>query len=383
MQIHIIGQYPPPIGGITIHVSRLIQKLEKANFDVRFYDDTDLPPISILVKIKNLILNYKSDLQQHQTSTKMYSVKNSFRLKNFRSVLFKLIFTDRNKKKIVHYHTKNWKYRASLNIASKLNPNLKLVFTIHSLRDEYINFGWFEKIYLKIALSGKHFFTVTNSDIKNKLVEWGAEKSKITVLHPYLSPEKIQKDYDDIPKSIWDFINSHEPIVSANASKIEFYENEDLYGLDMCVDLCKNLQGDYPSIGFIFCLPSIGKEEYFEELNKKIYHLGISNNFLFVTEKIAFYPVLEKSDVFVRPTNTDGDALSIREAISLGIPAVASDAVERPKGTHVFRNRDVNSYTEMVKEVLKVDHPQNEIIHLQNDDSFMKIIEIYKQLDKI
>ena len=54
MQIHIIGQYPPPIGGITIHIKRLLSKLDKNKYDVRFFDDTDLPPLSSLIKLKNI-----------------------------------------------------------------------------------------------------------------------------------------------------------------------------------------------------------------------------------------------------------------------------------------------------------------------------------------
>src|SRR6185436_20225577 len=41
--------------------------------------------------------------------------------------------------------------------------------------------------------------------------------------------------------------------------------------------------------------------------------------------------VIAKSDAFVRPTTVDGDAISVREALALGVPTVASDAAHRPQ----------------------------------------------------
>ena len=40
--------------------------------------------------------------------------------------------------------------------------------------------------------------------------------------------------------------------------------------------------------------------------------------------------MLRLTDVLLKPTNTDGDAISVREALYLGVPVVASDVVERP-----------------------------------------------------
>ncbi len=57
-------------------------------------------------------------------------------------------------------------------------------------------------------------------------------------------------------------------------------------------------------------------------------------------------PLFEYIDIFLRPTNTDGDSLSIREAIYSGIPTIASDIVERPFGTITFKNRVVSDLFE-------------------------------------
>jgi glycosyltransferase involved in cell wall biosynthesis len=46
------------------------------------------------------------------------------------------------------------------------------------------------------------------------------------------------------------------------------------------------------------------------------------------------------ADVVVRSTFVDGDAITVREALSLGVPVVASDTAFRPDGVTLFRKGD-------------------------------------------
>jgi glycosyltransferase involved in cell wall biosynthesis len=46
--------------------------------------------------------------------------------------------------------------------------------------------------------------------------------------------------------------------------------------------------------------------------------------------------VVAAADVFVRPTFADGDAVSVREALGLGCPVLASDVGHRPPGVRLF-----------------------------------------------
>ncbi|MFL5271552.1 MAG: glycosyltransferase [Anaeromyxobacteraceae bacterium] len=50
--------------------------------------------------------------------------------------------------------------------------------------------------------------------------------------------------------------------------------------------------------------------------------------------------VVARADVFVRATRADGDALSVREALALGRAVVASDVGHRPPGCLLFRAGD-------------------------------------------
>src|SRR5947209_1579274 len=56
--------------------------------------------------------------------------------------------------------------------------------------------------------------------------------------------------------------------------------------------------------------------------------------------------LMGKSDVFVRPTFRDGDAISVREALTLGVPVVASRVGNRPDGAVLF---EVGNKTQLVE----------------------------------
>ena len=75
----------------------------------------------------------------------------------------------------------------------------------------------------------------------------------------------------------------------------------------------------------------------------------LENRCLFVTEAIEESASLwREADVVIRATNTDGSSLTVLEALSLGVPVVASDCAERPRGAVLFRTRDRSDLTDLL-----------------------------------
>ena len=62
----------------------------------------------------------------------------------------------------------------------------------------------------------------------------------------------------------------------------------------------------------------------------------------------ACLALISACDVFLRPTLEDGDSISVREALSLGVPVVASRVGTRPAGAILFQPGDVE---EMVAKI--------------------------------
>ena len=59
--------------------------------------------------------------------------------------------------------------------------------------------------------------------------------------------------------------------------------------------------------------------------------------------------LMSASDVFVRSTLADGDSTSVREALSLGVPVVASRIGTRPAGAILFQPGDVGEMLSKVE----------------------------------
>ena len=61
---------------------------------------------------------------------------------------------------------------------------------------------------------------------------------------------------------------------------------------------------------------------------------------------------MQQSDIIVRPTNTDGDSLTIREGLFLNKKVLASDVVKRPEGVILFKNRNLNDMEEKLEKLI-------------------------------
>ena len=381
MEVNIIGPFPPPIGGISIHVLRLCQCLKKENINFKIFDDSGLQDFAFARRCYHFLKRTKTNYSPVDNIKINANDFNIINLKSFKKLFFHFLFSNHPKARIIHYHTGSWKYRAALVLLNLINSKNKIILTIHSLRDEYANLSWKDKIYLKFSVKHASHFVVTNPVIKEKITSWGALKERIDIIPAYLPPEENKRDFEEIPEDVWNFIQKHQPIISANAFMIRFYNGQDLYGTDMCIELCTRLKKDFTNIGFVFSLPNIGDYEYFKKMHTRIGENMIKDNFLFITKAYQFYPILMKSDIFVRPTNTEGDSLSIRESLQFKVPVVASDVAERAEGTILFKNRDLDDFYEKVKDVLdNYDKHKKRLEEVVMEDNAQKIMEIYKKV---
>ncbi len=349
MKIALVGPYPPPFGGVSIHIQRLKERLIERGIKCTVYD------------VKNM--------QDRNISVK--------KIKKWVTQIFLL-----PKEKIIHFHSSGYNFAMLIKSLFCLILGKKVVITYHSLREKNEITEQISKLLINLISKLNFYIIAVNSHIKDNFVKIGINKKKIKVISAFIPFIVKKQEIAAVPKKIWDFIKNHKPIISANAFKIVFYNDEDLYGLDMCIDLCANLKTKYPEIGFIFCLPDIGDYDYFDEMKQKIREKGIESNFLFQTKACQLYPILMKSDVFVRPTNTDSYGVSVAEAIYFKVPTVASDVCRRAESTILFKKRDINEFILKVKGVLNnYEYYQNKLCDMELEDNVGEILKIYQGIE--
>jgi glycosyltransferase involved in cell wall biosynthesis len=302
-KIILIGPVPPPSGGISIHIKRLSILLEK-DFDFDFIDEAN-PAKAEYFNVRSLnIFRY---IKKVFGSDVLYIHSGHHVLRMFHVLMGKLCF----RKIILTMH------------AYPFNKGKVAKFI------EQVVYGWSDKIIL------------VNANLFDKIK---LPKQKCIVQNAFLPP--VMETEPEIPEAVDQWIQKTKAagrqIMCANAWQLEIFAGEDLYGLDMCIEAIDILKKQGYAVAFIFNVASTDKlKDLYLKYQARIKELGLEDNFLLINERLSFVKLIEKTAIVLRPTNTDGDALTVREALILGKPVVASDVVERPEGTILFKTRDV------------------------------------------
>jgi hypothetical protein len=300
--ILIAGPILPPAGGISIHIYRLEQLL-KDEFEFSFIDEAST--------IKKNVFNIRS--------LNLYSY-------------IKLV----SQSDLFFIHSGN-KYFKKLHILTGKLFRKKIIITLHGYGNERSPF--FRKLdSFYFNLSDK--IILVNNQIAPKL---NLKPGKCEVKHAFLPP--VMDKESPLPAYISEKIEiakkENKTIICGNASRLNTFNNQDLYGLDMCIEVSKKLTENNQLHLFVFIVTSLNEgKDKFEAAEKYINDNDMQGQFMLLNQEISFVNLVSESDIVLRPTNTDGDALSIREGLFLGKTVVASDVVSRPEGTVLFKTRD-------------------------------------------
>ena len=177
-----------------------------------------------------------------------------------------------------------------------------------------------------------------------------------------------------------DFCMRCKPLIVTYAYGPLFYSNEDMYGLDLIVRLALELKLEFQQAGFVVVIPEITNESYFGTIRAGIKKNGLDPFFCFaVGNHFSFIPFLKYADLFIRATNTDGDALTLREALYYGVPSVASDVCIRPEGTVLFQNRNIKELSRAARSVLNNNTKKQHIVEAQRVNNAELFINIFKR----
>ncbi|MDP4208596.1 MAG: hypothetical protein Q8928_07260 [Bacteroidota bacterium] len=299
VRILLIGPLPDPKGGVSIHIKRL-GELISPYYEVNYVDESSVRKIEYF----------------------------NLRSKKLFSYLKLIYWAD-----IVHIHSGMLFLRIFHLCLSKLLFK-KVIITIHYTFKNHNLF--LHKVYLNLC---------------NRVIFVNKETAQLlslctaTYIKEAFIPQNIANE-PVLPQNIQCWIKERKAqgyaIIGANAWRLDLYNNTDLYGLDMCIKLINEIKIQaVKKVAFIFTVSSVPKSDtIFRNYITQIKKLDLENDFLLTEQNVSFVRIIEYSDVVLRPTITDGDALTIREALYMGVPVIASDIVNRPKPTILFKCRN-------------------------------------------
>lgn len=304
---------PPPYGGISVHVQRVIIQLEKQDNKVVFVDCLKGYKSKFIFFYFDLflkILKFRPNVLIYNTIS-LHKWPIEFSLLVFLKLFFKFEFINVN-------HVNRF--------LGSLNKTQKKLFKF-----------LFKFVNKQIFVGKPNFDSFENAGI-NINCNYSIESSFL----PIFNNEQI------LPQDLLEFIKNKTVIV-ANASKYELFNGADLYGLDLIVKSVNQLKNKYPNLVVVFAVSS--------------YDLGIKDLQKIINDNQTFYflknykhpiwPLIKKADIFIRPTRTDGGfSISLEEALHFGVRSIASDVCERPCATILFKDGSVKDLTTKIEFIL-------------------------------
>jgi hypothetical protein len=286
MKIDIIGPYPPPYGGISIHIQRILPILKEKGFEAKVYNQYSYHDIN-----NNIIATKKS--LTWWISYFFYKKPNIVHFHQFSDLHFPYVFFFSwfcTSKVFLTIHNQK------LLESSSLKNFLSIFFLKHSRNLTIISVSYsIQKLLL-------------NNKIKD-----------VIYLPAYVPPGGVNN------KS---FNSSKHKKVLFNVWRVNNNEDIKKYGVDYLVKLADK----YPNVNFFLFVG--GRTSKF--LENYIKTLNLNNLTLFFGESLVEY--LSNADLFLRLNREDAYGISIQEALDLGVPAIASDVCKRPDGCILYKN---------------------------------------------
>jgi len=339
-----VGPYPPPIGGVSMHLARLKRHLDARGVPNRLWS-----------------LSATEDPGRGVHRVRLHRVP------------WRLVPRPGS---VVHYHVPGIPAKARLaRFHRTLLFAVRSVFTLHG--DARPALEGPDAARMVSILSAFTVVVCVKTGDADFLRSRGVTARCVDIC-PFLPPT-AEEDGEPGPV-LADFLARHGQVLCANGSAITRRDGAELYGLDLCVELLGRL-ADRPDTGLVFYLAKDNDPAYVDGIRRRAAELGVEGRLLLNTEPAPFHPVIRRSALLLRPTNTDGDALSIREALACGVPVVASDVVDRPPGCHLFANRDLDSLEAAVRAVL-ADLPgeRGRLAALPDASGLEPLLEVYRSL---
>lgn len=354
MKVGIIGFIPPPYGGISIHTSRLFS-YARDKINVRLYNED-----------KSIV-----------------NEENVINTGGYKKYFLQYFFTNED---IYHYHSPNKKMRMLMGLIPIITKK-KTIITLHGegIFDEIEGCNYFVKFIYKYLLNKITFIIADNEKLKNYMLGIGIKSENISVIEAFIPPTIKNEDIKHIPEYIKKFYNDHDYILYSMAW-VTFHDGIDLYGIDMLIELMKAIKYDFSeNIGLVIKI--LGCEEkyndYYKILKRRIIDYKLQNNILIIEEKLPeIYPLEKDADLMLRPSCTDGDSVSIRESLYFRVPVITSDAIPRPEGCILFKNRDMEDFIGKVEKCLIMKINREEFNIPEQINSAEKIVNLYKKIYK-
>jgi len=326
LDVLVLGPFPPPLGGVSAHVVRLHHAFTRDGLALgvanHFSSSADAPEV-VAVLARN-------------------PLRYCWCLLRVRS-------------RIVHYHHSRLAMLLATAAVARFDRR-PYIATFHggTIVESLASRTPLVARMTRWAIRQFAEVVVVNAELAEHFTEI-VPRERLTVIPAFLPPLEDESSSSAMDEAVDAAITAGQPALVASAYRVSpERDGSDPYGLDLAVQAVELLEsrGFAPTLSVFVALPSGSRRErdYLAALADRV--TRTTGRQLVVRFAEQLLPALQRNVVYLRPTRADGDAVSVREALSLGVPVVASDVVGRPNGVVLFANGRADALADAIVDVL-------------------------------
>lgn len=338
LRLLIVGDWPPPLGGVSVHVRSLRNAAMKAGARVTVLDLNRgrAPAQDDLVSVRN-----EADF--------LVSLATLAALHD-----------------IVHLHTsganiKSWALVFTTGVVSKA-MGADPMLTLHSGHGPRWLTTSPRVLGARTALAPYTRLVCVSDEIARQMTRMGVYGRRGLVA-PAFGHDGLE--LAPLPPAVSRVRASHDVVVSAMLGRGEDYGGSEL------IQAFLKFRKHAPNAALVLYGPGATEALLTDRpglRNTPIWCLGPIDR----GEALA---VVQASDLFVRPTRVDGDAVSVREALALGTPAVATRVGTRPAAVTLCEPGDAKDLERAMRLAL-ASPPHQEEMH----DGIQQVLSTYARV---
>ncbi len=184
---------------------------------------------------------------------------------------------------------------------------------------------------------------VVNELMTEMFGKFGVKLENIKLIRPFALGKPDENI--EIPQKFKEFWNNHKKVLLA-VSGLETH-----YDLPSQINALEKVRRKFPGAGLVI----VGAGSLEKDLRALIRSKPYAEHVLLAgdTKREVVLHLIEKCDVLLRTTIFDGDAISIREAIYLGTPVIATDNGMRPESVRLVPMQNAAALETAIEEQLK------------------------------
>jgi glycosyltransferase involved in cell wall biosynthesis len=345
MKILQLGPYPPPHGGVQTHVVALVDFLRQRG---------------LACDVVNL------------TRFRRPSANGIYYPSNAVEVAWHLLS---HRYDIIHLHIggRIWARQLALALACFAFPNTRCVFTFHSGGYPSSPHGRSAHARTLRAFVLRRFdaLIAVNEEIAQFFRNLEVEAQRIHVISPFLGFGASALGECSVPELVSNFLAAHDPVL------ISVGGLEPEYDVSLQMKALGVIRQRHPKAGLLVA----GSGSLDAAVRKECSLLPHAEHILLSGDLAhgATMQAMQSSDIMLRTTWYDGDAISVREALHFGVPVIASDNGMRPEGTHLVPARDLDALVAAAEKILDAP-PQRVPIVAEIDRNVEEVLSVYQQL---